>query len=41
MIRTGVIDAIKEEFNTKVVCKEIYVNELNIVTPRKETKVIK
>jgi hypothetical protein len=29
---TGAVDAIIVEFKTKVVCNEIYVNELNIVT---------
>ena len=32
IIITGAVDAIIVEFKTKVVCNEIYVNELNIVT---------
>ena len=32
IIITGAVDAIIVEFKTKVVCREIYVKELNIVT---------
>ena len=41
MIKTGVIDPITDELMTIVVCKAIYVKELNIVTPKIEIKTIK
>ena len=41
IIRTGVVEAIKEELMTRVVFKEIYVKELKIVIPKIERTIIK
>ena len=41
IIRTGAIDVINEELITKVVLREMYVNELKTVIPRIERKINK